>query len=149
MQSFVTDTLGTNDGGDLYFNIGDISEDILKDGKKYFENGLPANGDTTLTETTVWGRIPKVQSTVMAFDNDVEARKNQDVGLNGLSREQEFEFPTYRDFLSNLRTVLTPAAVAALEQDQFSPFNDPGGDKYHYYRGRDYDQERLGIVARY
>ena len=52
-------------------------------------------------------------------------------------------------FFSNLRTVFTPAAVAASEQDHFSPLNDPGGDKYHYYRGRDYDEERLGILDRY
>ena len=149
MDPFVNDTNATHKGGDLYFNIGDISEDILKDGKKFFENGLPANGDTTLTETTVWGRIPKAQSTVMAFDNDVNARRNQDVGLDGLKNEDEFTFPTYRDFLASLRTQLTPAAITAMEEDQFSPFNDPAGDKYHYYRGSDYDAERLGILARY
>ena len=31
-------------GGKLYFNLGDISEDILRDGRKFFENGLSANG---------------------------------------------------------------------------------------------------------
>lgn len=35
----------TAQGGDLYFNLGDISEDILKDEKKFFENGLPVDGD--------------------------------------------------------------------------------------------------------
>ena len=31
--------------GYLYFNFGEISEDILKDGKKSFENVLPVEGD--------------------------------------------------------------------------------------------------------
>ena len=28
-------------GGSLYFNLGDVSEDILKDANRSFENGLP------------------------------------------------------------------------------------------------------------
>ena len=32
------------EGGDLYFNLGEVSEDILKDGLKIYENGLPIDG---------------------------------------------------------------------------------------------------------
>ncbi|MDL2208988.1 cell surface protein SprA, partial [Parabacteroides sp. OttesenSCG-928-O15] len=80
--------LGENEmkeGGDLYFNLGDVSEDILKDEKKFFENGLPIDGDMSKVEETVWGRVPKYQSTGYAFDNTAGAREKQDVGLNGLS----------------------------------------------------------------
>ncbi len=31
-------------GGELYFNLGNISEDILRDGRKSYENGLPTDG---------------------------------------------------------------------------------------------------------
>jgi cell surface protein SprA len=29
-----------NNSGKLYFNLGEISEDVLKDGRKQYENGL-------------------------------------------------------------------------------------------------------------
>ena len=58
-----------NTGGDLYFNLGEISEDVLKDGKKFFENGLPTDPLSTEYETTKWGRVPTRQSTAYAFDN--------------------------------------------------------------------------------
>ena len=140
---------GTDKGGDLYFNLGDISEDILKDGKKFFEHGLPINGETGNTTTTNWGRIPSTQSTVTAFDNTPGARKYQDVGLNGLSTEDEFKFPTYADYVQNLRTKLTPATVTSMQADPFSPLNDPAGDDYHFYRGSDYDEKELSILQRY
>ena len=57
----------TANGGDLYFNLGELSEDILKDEKKFFENGLPINGDRSQVDTTVWGKIPIQQSTVYAL----------------------------------------------------------------------------------
>lgn len=98
----------TNEGGDLYFNLGEVSEDILKDGYKSYENGLPADGSTRGTRETVWGRVPTETSLTYAFDNTSGARRNQDVGLNGLSTEQEFEFTTYKEYLENLRAVLSP-----------------------------------------
>ena len=33
--------------------------------------------------------------------------------------------------------------------DPFSPFNDPAGDNYHYFRGDDYDAKELDILSRY
>ena len=149
MDPFVNDTSGVARGGDLYFNLGDVSEDILKDGKKFFENGMPIDGDTTQTDATVWGRVPRKQSMVLAFDNDAEARKYQDVGFNGLRTEDEFEFPTYRQYLADLKNWLSPTALEALTNDPFSAINDPGGDNYHYYRGSDFDTEEKSILDRY
>ena len=137
-------------GGDLYFNLGEISEDILKDEKKFFENGLPIDGDTTKIEKTVWGIVPKMQSTVYAFDNTKGSRKIQDVGLNGLSTEDEFNFPVYADYLQALQNKLPASSIEAMRRDDpFSPFNDPAGDKYHYFRGSDYDQQEMPILGRY
>lgn len=140
---------GTDKGGDLYFNLGEISEDILKDGKKFFENGLPIDGDMSKVDSTVWGLVPKQQSTVYAFDNTAGARERQDVGLNGLSADQEREFPTYKDFIDKLRTKLAPATIADMENDPFSPLNNPATDKYHYFRGSDFDRDTVNILNRY
>lgn len=129
-------------GGDLYLNLGEISEDILKDGKKFFENGLPADGDRSKTEETVWGRVPRERSIVYAFDNSSGARQRQDVGLNGLSSEEERDFSTYKNYLEQLQGVVSP--------DVFEKFRkDPAGDDFHYFRGSDYDREERSILERY
>jgi len=149
MDPFIKDTNHTNKGGELFFNLGDVSEDILKDGKKFFEHGMPTDGDETKTETTVWGRVPKTQSTVTAFDNAAGTRKYQDVGLDGLMNSQESQFPTYKNYVENLRQKLSPATVETMKKDSLSPLNDPSGDNYHYYRGSDYDSENADILTRY
>jgi cell surface protein SprA len=130
-------------GGDLYFNLGEVSEDILKDEKKFFENGLPLDTtDVSKIEYTVWGKVPKVQSLNYAFDNTNNARAIQDVGLNGLSSAEELNYPAYAEYLAQLRTKLDPAKYAEFEKD-------PAGDLYHHYRGSDYDQQQASILQRY
>ena len=76
-------------GGDLYFNLGNISEDILKDGRKSIENGLPVNGDYSTVDTTVWGRVSRIQPVINAFDSNPSNRILQDVGLDGLDDADE------------------------------------------------------------
>jgi len=149
LDPYVKDGMTPDKSGDLYFNLGDISEDVLKDGKKFFENGLPIDGDPAKTQSTNWGRIPLTQSTVAAFDNTPGARKYQDVGLDGLSTTDEFIFPTYKDYVDGVKAKLSPDALQKMQADQFSPLNDPAGDNYHFYRGTDYDTKQLDILTRY
>jgi cell surface protein SprA len=139
----------TSKGGNLIFNLGDVSEDVLKDGKKSFENGLSFNGDTTKTESTVWGRVPKTQSTVSAFDNATGARQNQDVGLDGLTNANEFIFPAYKKYVEDIDKNVSTAAKNKMKVDPFSPLNDPAGDNYQYYRHTDYDNAQADIMTRY
>ncbi|HET7733311.1 MAG TPA: cell surface protein SprA, partial [Paludibacter sp.] len=147
MDPYVNNGMTSDKTGDLYFNLGDVSEDILKDGKKSFEHGLPIDGDVTRTDTTKWGRVAKIQSTVTAFSGD---RKNQDVGLDGLSTENEFLYPTYKDYVDKVTAKITdPAVLQRMGNDKFSPLKDPAGDNYHFYRGSDYDNEQLPILMRY
>ncbi len=148
MDPFIYDEEGEN-GGDLYFNLGEVSEDILKDGRKSFENGMPIDGDTTYLSTTVWGRVSRRNSTVYAFDNAEGARRKQDVGFDGLITEDEFTFPTYKNYVERVLTKLSPEAIAELQQDPFSMLNDPAGDNYHYFRGSDYDAQEVSILDRY
>ncbi|MBR1480757.1 MAG: cell surface protein SprA [Paludibacteraceae bacterium] len=159
IEFWLMDPAFTNPDGyeaELYFNLGDISEDILRDGKKSFEHGLPVSAvDTGKTENTVWGRVPRTNSTVNAFSNEAGSRIMQDVGLNGLSTEQEFAFEyngkhPYRDYVDALRRRVTDAnTIAQWNNDPFSPFNDPAGDNFHYYRGSDFDQQETPVLLRY
>ena len=141
MDPFVEDSL--NAGGDLYFNLGDVSEDVLKDGRKSFEQGLPTPFSDHPIDSTVWGYVPLMQSLVNAFDNDPEARIAQDVGLDGLSDEKEREY-FYDKYLFQIDTTFDENTLAYQ-----NAFNDPSSDNYHHYRGSDYDDEDRGILDRY
>ena len=134
-------------GGDLYFNLGDISEDILKDGKKSFESGLPTDGDMSKVTETVWGYVPRMQSMVNAFQAGNLAA--QDLGLNGLTDTQEREFGDYKDYVDQLLLKVDQNILAEWQNDRFSPLNDPAGDNYHYFRGSDYDNRQLSVLERY
>jgi cell surface protein SprA len=148
MDPFVYDTLGVSTGGDMYFNLGDISEDVLKDGKRSFENGLPtSDSDTTQVSTTVWGKVSGKTATAYAFDNTDGVRTKQDVGLDGLSTTEEKSWRS--DYVEKVRSKVDLVTQEAMEKDQFSPINDPDGDDYHYFRGSDYDTKKAGILERY
>jgi cell surface protein SprA len=130
----------TDEGGDLYINLGNISEDILKDSRKSFENGLPGSAVVKNVDTTAWGRVPTIQAVVNAFDNAPETRQYQDVGLDGLGDADEETF--FKDYLQKSSLILSPDAYQQI-------YKDPSGDDYHYYRGTDYDIQQLGILDRY
>jgi len=83
-----------NPGGKLVLNLGNISEDIIKDGKKLYENGLPNDGDVSILRAnpTSWGTIvPQNQSLIYAFDTAGEERNNQDVGYDGYNDANELD----------------------------------------------------------
>ena len=130
-------------GGDLYLNLGEVSEDVLLDGKKFYENGLPANGDSTRWTPTVWGKVPTGKSLVYAFDNtDADGRERQDVGLNGLSTQEEREWPAYAAYLSQIQGRVSAEVYNSI-------YNDPAADNYHHFRGSDYDDARMSVLDRY
>lgn len=149
MNPFLDPDADNLDGGDLYFNFGEISEDILKDGFKSYENGIPYDGNDQYMKETAWGRVSTQASMTYSFDNNSGSRMIQDVGLDGLQNLEEYNAPSYADYLTELRARLSPEAQARYQADRFSPFNDPAGDNYHFYRGYDYDEQRLGILERY
>ena len=129
--------------GDLYINLGSVSEDVLRDSRKSFENGLPNGPDdvTAATVETTFGVIPTVQSVVNAFDNTTTSNAFQDIGLDGLNDSGENEF--FSDYIQTINNSdLTQEAKQNI-------FNDPSADNYHYFRGSDYDQEELNTLERY
>lgn len=147
MDPFVYDSLSS--GGDFYIDLGNISEDVLKDGRKSFENGLPTSSDMTKIDTTVWGRVPTGQYLPVGFDNDQGNRKYQDVGLDGLADqdldgdgvpdEQSF----FANYLSGLRNRISNQEV----MDRFD--SDPSGDNFLHYLNSEFDQKKSTILDRY
>lgn len=133
---------GTTFSGDLYFNLGEISEDILKDGKKFYESGLPLDGDATQYAETVWGRVPTQNTATYAFNTSSGSRSKQDVGFNGLTSEEERTYPAYAEFLSAIQSKVRPEVYDSI-------LASPSADKYHYFRGSDYDREKRSILDRY
>jgi cell surface protein SprA len=121
MDPFIYDENSTNQGGKLNINLGNISEDILKDGRKQYENGLPADGGTDNTLPTIWGKVPTSQSLVYTFDTEGQERTNQDIGFDGINDvEERAKFPA------------------------FSSLADPAGDNYLYFL-----QAEGNIIDRY
>lgn len=128
-------------GGDFYINLGDVSEDILKDGRKFYESGLPVDGSQSFT-TTQWGKIPEQATVTYAFSNDKGAREKQDLGFNGLSDSEERTFGSYQDFLTEIQGKVSPSVLDSI-------MKDPANDNYHYFRGTDYDDMKASIHRRY
>ena len=149
LDPFMDPDLDNQNGGKLYFNLGEISEDVLKDGLMSYENRLPNDGGTTYVTNTVWGKVSTKPNLTNAFDKSDAARLLQDVGLDGLTNDEEKVYPTYANFLNKLRTVLPPSTITTMMNDPFSPFNDPAGDNYAFYRSTYYDQQRYSIIGRY
>jgi len=118
------------DDGKLFIEIGNISEDILRDSRKSFENGLPTPGEigNRPFDQTNWGRIPRVPPITNAFDNDPDKRLAQDVGLDGINDEEERS--VFKDVLDQYQTGITNQValqeiMADPANDNFLYFNDP------------------------
>lgn len=146
MDPFNEDNTSPNSTGDLYFNLGDISEDILHDGQKSFENGLPADGiiNPLLIDSTKLALVPSPSnpSVVNAFDNNPTARVFQDVGLDGLSDNDERGF--FSNYLNRVSTLFGASSGAYINAN-----NDPSADDYSYFRGPNLDANSTPILERY
>ncbi len=125
-------------GGKLIINLGDISEDVMKDSRHAFENGLPADYDEALTLLNEWGRVTRQQFLTPAFDTDPASRQNQDVGLDGLKSEDEAAY--FEDFINQLN--VSPQALNAI-------LEDPSADDFKYYLSAEYDADNIKILQRY
>ena len=121
----------TNQGGKLVFNLGNISEDIIKDGRKLYENGLPKDGNIDLLPVTAWGSVvPQNQSLIYAFDTTGQERDNQDVGYDGYSDLDE-----KMDIISTSTDPIVQARIAQINASMapFRGLEDPANDNYTYF----------------
>lgn len=136
-------------GGDLYINLGSVSEDILKDGQQAVENGIPADGDLSKLDTTAWGYVPKVRPTVVAFDNEPAVRSSQDVGYDLLPNSTEGNFVSRPGDVGYLTELANYFGSGQSSQAYQRAVNDPANDDFQYYRGGSLDQSNAGILERY
>ncbi len=127
-------------GGHLYFNLGNISEDILKDGQKSLENALPVNGDMTKVSNTVWGKVSTIQPVVNSFDSNPASRQVQDVGLDGLNDADEQT--KFASIVQQVKGQLNAQAAGSFNAD-------PSSDDYQYYQGPALDKAGASILQRY
>lgn len=132
-------------GGKLFFNLGNISEDVLRDGKRQYENGLPTpTNNAPVDNTTVWGKVPANPLQVTnAFNIDPNDRQFQDVGFDGLQDEEEKT--KFSPYLNSLQTNFG-AASPIFQRASL----DPSADNFKPYRDPSFDQSpATGILQRY
>jgi cell surface protein SprA len=130
--------------GDLYINLGNISEDIVKDGKMTYENGIPGSSSyaSNLTvESTNLADAPVLAPVINSFSQDNNDRAQQDVGYDGLSDEKERE--RFSDAINDMN------GGAFSEEAKAAFRDDPSTDKYHFFRGDDYDSQQANTLKRY
>ncbi len=130
-------------GGQMYFNLGNVSEDILRDGRRFYENGLNTPTNPAAVDTTRWGRVPvnPIQVT-NAFSNNPADRPYQDVGLDGMNDSDEDS--ARRSYLQALSTNFGATSPAYIKAKA-----DPSNDNYKWYRNQDYTNANAGILTRY
>jgi cell surface protein SprA len=116
--------LNNDSGGQLIFQLGSISEDVARDGKHAFENGLPTDGEESKTIKNAWGYVTTQQYLTNAFDNSGASRSLQDVGFDGVSGEKEKELSDYKG-------------------------EDASSDNFRYFLDGSYDDVQAQILERY
>ena len=132
-----------NASGKLFLNFGNISEDILKDGKRFYENGLPTPNIPAAIDRSTWGKQPinPIQIT-QAFSNDPADRPFQDIGFDGLTDDSERVVKDY--YLQRLINSFGTSSSIYQKAQQ-----DPSNDNYKWYRDPSYDAAGSGILQRY
>ncbi|MFM2196503.1 MAG: cell surface protein SprA, partial [Bacteroidota bacterium] len=129
-------------GGDLYFNLGNVSEDVLNDSQMGFENGFPSANNELPTGQGTWGIYPSPTTfnVVNAFDNTVGNYQQQDIGLDGLNSNSEQSY--FNTWLQTVQGFLDAAAYNKFAQD-------PSADNFKYFRSSEADQNNLNTLERY
>lgn len=124
--------------GKLYIQLGNISEDILKDGKIMYENGMPTSKDTNALDTSRWGLTPTINVLNNAFEK--EEIEKQDLGFDGLSDSLEQVF--FKQFLSSIQSKVSDSVYLSL-------LNDPSSDNFIHPQDSMYGVNQSGILERH
>lgn len=130
-------------GGKLVLNFGTISEDVMKDNRLFYEHGLPSDDQFTRTDTSQWGKIPRIPPVVNAFSNIGDARERQDVGLDGLTDEEEASARWYGPFIQALQQAGLNSQCLGLVQQ------DPANDNFTFFFDREAYPDGTPIYERY
>lgn len=134
------DTTPVSKDGTMYFDLGTLSEDIMRDSRQFFENAIPTKPNGGALANTRWGRVPVIAPVVNAFDNNPSLRPLQDLGLDGLNDNDERSY--FGSWLDTLKKGLSANAYQAIQED-------PSNDNFVFYRDQQFDQSKPGVLARY
>ena len=132
-----------NNDGDLYLQLGNVSEDVLKDSKQFYENSLPTVDEFPQLDETEWGEVSVVRPINFAFANEQADREAQDLGFDGLTDARERE--KFEDYLTRVSNVVNPAVAASIVED-------PAADNYLHFRDEVYNsfgQTGANLLERY
>jgi cell surface protein SprA len=129
-------------GGKMYIHLGNVSEDVLKDGQQSFENGLPAPGLSTAASSNIWGKIPQGNYINDAFAATTGARSQQDIGLDGVKNTEEATFYA-TSFIDKIPDASKNAVLKDPSADDFVHYLDNSNadknykiiDRYKHYNG--------------
>jgi len=124
---------GVGGDGELLFHLGNVSEDILKDGEMLYENGLPHSANQAQVTETAWGKQPLLNPILYSFDTQGDQRREQDLGFNGLTdveEESQYNFSSFNPISGDL---------------------DPANDNYLFYLDNRFNGTQLGqsVMGRY
>ncbi len=141
-----TDGDPVSDAGSMYIDLGSISEDVMRDSRQFFENGLPTGTNNVVTDQSPWGRIPIEAPVVNAFDNNEASRKQQDIGLDGLNDSLEMSYGAIGAWYQTIQQdpTLSPNFKATVEAD-------PSNDNFVYFRSNAFPPvpSGPGLLTRY
>lgn len=112
----------------LMMHLGNVSEDILRDGNLFYENGINQEGKQE--ETSIWGKQPKETPILYSFQTEGDERRRQDVGLNGLIDAEEAIHEGYKNFASYTNPVTNEI--------------DPAADNFVYYMDERWNDNSKG-----
>jgi cell surface protein SprA len=127
-------------GGKLNIDLGNVSEDILRDSRQFYENGLPTPQQQFSTDQTKLSRIPRIVPVTTAFDLAGGAREVQDVGLDGLSDEDEQKI--YEKYVNSIKSTVTNQNVV----DRIA--KDPSNDNFTFFLDEQFTKDD-GVAKRY
>ena len=152
MDPWNSDNVNPSTTGNLYFNLGNVSEDILNDGQRASENGLPTPVTPAVTNTTAWGQVPTVQPLLSTFNSNPTERPYQDIGFDGLAGStnssslsgEPTEQSLFSSYLNSVQRIVSSAVYSSFA-------SDPSHDDFVYFRGNNYDNlpAPSNIVDRY
>ncbi|MGL4630953.1 MAG: cell surface protein SprA [Leadbetterella sp.] len=120
-------------GGKFKIHLGDVSEDVIPDSRFNFENGIKKDSKFSKPDTTKWGYAPKTQFTTDGFDTQESTRKSQDVGLDGLSNNEEQTFGHIKEYLDQVSTKVKPEVYKKIQED-------PSRDDFKFFLDTKFDE---------
>jgi len=147
MDPFADNSPNDGTGGELYFNLGGISEDVLRDDHKVFENGLPSPSNSFIADTSIWGRYPNPNVyDIGSFDNDEASRQFQDIGMDGLKSRNSNDERNFFDvpYLQKISALYGPTSQAYIKGS-----SDPSADDYYYFQSNNYNAGSTPPLERY